>query len=70
LPVTQVFTIKLDYGLSEAGYNRIVKWARSILPERHKLKDNFYVVKSMMKPLDLGYQKIDMCPNFYMLYYM
>jgi hypothetical protein len=21
-----------------------------------------------MKPLDLGYQKIDMCPNFYMLY--
>jgi hypothetical protein len=25
LPVTQVFTIKLDYGLSEAGYNRIVK---------------------------------------------
>jgi hypothetical protein len=24
----------------------------------------------MMKPLDLGYQKIDMCPNFCMLYYL
>jgi hypothetical protein len=24
----------------------------------------------MMKPLGLGYQKIDMCPNFYMLYYL
>ena len=33
------------------------------------LKDNFYVAKSMMKPLGLGYQKINMCPNFYMLYY-
>jgi hypothetical protein len=25
---------------------------------------------SMMKPLGLGYQKIDMCPNFCMLYYL
>jgi hypothetical protein len=24
----------------------------------------------MMKPLGLGYQKIDMCPNFCMLYYI
>jgi len=24
----------------------------------------------MMKPLSLGYQKIDICPNFYMLYYL
>ena len=23
-----------------------------------------------MKPLDLGYQKINMCPNFCMLYYL
>jgi hypothetical protein len=33
------------------------------------LKENFYVAKSMMKPLSLGYQKIDMCPNFCILYY-
>ena len=24
----------------------------------------------MMKPLGLGYQKIDICPNFCMLYYL
>ena len=35
---------------------------------RNRLKENFYTAKSMMKPLDLGYYKIDMCPNFYMLY--
>jgi len=65
-----VFIIKSDHGLSEAGYDKIIEWARSILPERNKLKKNFYVVKSMMKPLGLGYQKVDMCPNFCMLYYL
>jgi hypothetical protein len=68
--VAQVFTIKSDYGLSEIGYNRIIEWVRSILLERNKLKENFYVAKSMMKPLGIGYQKIDMCPNFYMMYYL
>ena len=27
-------------------------------------------ILSMMKPLGLGYQNIDMCPNFCMLYYL
>jgi hypothetical protein len=44
--------------------------ARIILPEENRLKENFYAAKSMMKPLGLGYQKIDMCPNFCMLYYI
>jgi len=68
--VAQVFTIKSDHGLSEAGYDKIIEWVRSILPERNRLKENFYAAKSMMKPLGLGYQKIDMCPNFCMLYYL
>ena len=29
--VAQVFTIKSDHGLSEAGYDKIIEWARSIL---------------------------------------
>jgi hypothetical protein len=68
--VTQVFTIKSDHGLSEAGYDKIIEWARSILPEGNRLKENFYAAKSMMKPLGLGYQKIDMYSNFCMLYYL
>jgi len=35
---------------------------------KNRLKENFYIVKSIMKPLGLGYQKINMCPNFCMLY--
>jgi len=65
-----VFTIKSDHGLSEVGYDKIIEWARSILPEGNRLKENFYVAKSIMKPFGLGYQKIDMCPNFCMLYYI
>jgi len=41
--------------LSEAGYDIIIEWTRSILPEGNMLKDNFYAAKFMMKPLDLGY---------------
>ena len=55
LGVAQVFTIKLDHGLSEAGYDKNIEWAISILLEGNKLKENFYVAKSMMKPLGLGY---------------
>jgi hypothetical protein len=65
--IAQVFTIKSDHGLSEAGYDKIIEWARSILPEGNRLKENFYAAKSMMKPFGLGYQKI---PNFCMLYYL
>jgi hypothetical protein len=50
-----VFTIKSDHGLSEAGCDKIIEWARSILPKENKLKENFYTAKSMMKPLGLGY---------------
>jgi len=53
--VAHVFTIKSDHGLSEAGYDKIIEWARRILPEGKRLKVNFYVVKSMIKPLGLGY---------------
>jgi len=30
--VAQVFTIKSDHGLSRADYDKIIEWARSILP--------------------------------------
>jgi hypothetical protein len=68
--MTYVFTIKSVHGLSEADYDRIIEYARSILLEENRLKENFYTAKSMMKPHELGYLKINMCPNFCMLYYL
>jgi hypothetical protein len=64
-----VFNIKSDNRLSEVGYDKIVEWTRNILPEG-KLKENFYAAKSMMKPLGLGFQKINLFPIFYILYYL
>jgi hypothetical protein len=56
--------------LSETGYDRIVEYTRSILPEGNRLKENFYAAKFMMKPFGLGYQKINMCAKFCMLYFL
>ena len=56
--VAHVFTIKLDHGFVEAGYDKIIEWTRSILPEGNKLKENFYATKSMMKPLGFGIPEI------------
>jgi len=53
--VAQVFTIKSNHVLSEVGYDKIIEWVRSILPEGNRLKENFYAAKSMIKPLGLGY---------------
>jgi len=50
-----MFTIKLDHRLSEAEYDKIIEWAISILPKGNRLKENFYVAKSIVKPLGLGY---------------
>jgi hypothetical protein len=30
-----MFTNKLDYGLSKAGYDKIIEWTRNILPEEN-----------------------------------
>jgi hypothetical protein len=56
--------------LSDASYDKIIERTISILPEGNKLKKNFYIAKFMMKPFGLGYQKIDMYPNFCMMYYL
>jgi len=50
-----VFTIKSNHELSEADYDMIFEWAISI-------------VKSMIKPLGLGYKKVNMCLNFCIFY--
>ena len=42
---------------------------KNMLFEGNRLKDELYAAKSMIKSLGLGYQKIDICPNFCILYY-
>jgi hypothetical protein len=55
--------------LDETDYDKIIVQERTILPEGNKVKENIYSVKSMIRPFGLGYHKIDICPNFCILYY-
>jgi len=66
--IAQVFTVKSNHGLSEAGHDIIVEREKNILLEGNRMKKNFYAIKSMMKSLGLGYHK-NMCPNFCILFY-
>jgi len=67
--IARVLTIKWDYKLSKASYDNIIQWVKSMLPKRNRLKKNLDAAKSMIKPLGLWYQKIDIFPKFYILYY-
>jgi hypothetical protein len=67
--IAPIFIIISDYRLSEVNYNSIIELIKIMLPEKKSLKENYYVAKSMMKSFGLGYQKINKCLNFCMLYY-
>ena len=47
LVIAQVFTIKSNHVLSEAGYNRIIEWAKNILPERNRLEKKTFMLLNL-----------------------
>ena len=49
--------------MSEFGYNLITDLIKRSMPNGDRLAANYYEAKKMMKPLGLGYDKIDMCPK-------
>ncbi|XP_020550342.1 uncharacterized protein LOC110012142 [Sesamum indicum] len=67
--VAQLLSIKSEYNLPEACYDRLVSTIKSMLPEDEKLPDNFYTTKKHLGKLGLGYEKIDSCVNNCILYY-
>ena len=42
---------------------------KKMLPKDEKLVGSLYASKKMVKRLDMGYEKIDVCHNDYMLFY-
>jgi hypothetical protein len=48
-----------------AGYDRTVEWARSILHEGNKLKENFYTTKSMIFLTGLSILEMIFPPSFF-----
>lgn len=59
--VTKLFHFKNTYGCTERGFDELLELIGNILPEGHTLSVSYYVVKKMVRDLNMGYQKIDAC---------
>jgi Transposase-associated domain len=67
--VSELLAIKSDCNLTKESFNRILSVIQKWLPKDNRLPLDYYRCKKVVKGLDLGYQKIDVCPNHCMLYY-
>jgi hypothetical protein len=66
--ITQMMAIKFKYLFSNNCYNDLVKLISDILLKPHKVPKDMYQFKKMMSALGLKYEKIDVCPDNYMLF--
>jgi hypothetical protein len=60
--------IKSKYFFSNNCYNDLVKLVSDILLKPHKIPKDMYRSKKLMTALDIKYEKIDVCPDNYMLF--
>jgi hypothetical protein len=61
--------IKSKYFFSNNFYNDLMKLISNILLKPHKVPKDMFQSKKMMSALGLKYEKIDVRPNNYMLFW-
>jgi hypothetical protein len=61
--------IKSKYFFSNNCYNGLVKLISDILLKPHKVSKDMYESKKMMSALSLKYEKIDICPDNFILFW-
>ena len=67
--VTQAIALKSEHQLSQACFDGMMGLIKSTLPSSEEMPENFYQAKRLVEGLGMEHQKIDVCPNFCMLYY-
>jgi hypothetical protein len=67
--ISWLMAIKSKYFFSNNYYNDLVKLISDILLKPHKVPKDMYQSKKMMSALCLKYEKIDICPDNYMLFW-
>ncbi|XP_074324381.1 uncharacterized protein LOC141661296 [Apium graveolens] len=60
---------KNKHNCSNNGFDDLLRLIGSVLPDDHKLPENYYTVRKMIKGLNMEYEKIDACENDCMLFY-
>jgi hypothetical protein len=59
---------KAESGLSDKGFEKLLKIVKKMLPKDNKLPASMYEAKKIVCPLGLEVQKIYACINDYILY--
>jgi hypothetical protein len=67
--MTRLMVIKSKYFFSSNCYNDLLKLIGDILPKPHKVPKDMYQSKKLISGLGMPYEKIDTCPNDYMLFW-
>jgi hypothetical protein len=66
--LTWLMDIKSKYFFSNNCYNEILKLLGDVLPKSNKLPKDMYHSKTIIKGLDMDYEKIDVCKNNCMIF--
>jgi hypothetical protein len=66
--ITQLMAIKFKYFFSSNCYNDLMKLISDIILKLDKVPKDMYQCKKMMFSLGFKYEKIDVCPDNYMLF--
>ena len=59
---------KAQFGWLDASFNNLLWLLGSLLPKGKKVHVNTYWVKKLFKLVMMGFQKINACPNHYIMY--
>jgi hypothetical protein len=60
--------IKYKYFFSNNFYNGLMKLISNILSKPHKVPKEMYQFKKLLSSLGMKYEKINVCPDNYMLF--
>lgn len=64
----RVTNMKCEYNIPHRAIDGITSLMREICPDDNKMTNSFYATKKLLKGLELPHQKIDVCPNGFMLF--
>ena len=67
--VTHAIAVKSKHQLSQKCFNDVLQLMKSTLPPGEEMPQNWYQARRLVDGLGMEAQKIDVCPNFCMLYY-
>jgi hypothetical protein len=64
----ELLKLKENEGLSDSGFEQLLKMMKNMLPKDNELPRSTYEAKKVVCPIGLEVQKIHACPNDYILY--